>query len=351
MLDENKAHYVSVTGIVIKDGKFLITKWSANEKAFPSLWTVPGGKLEKEDYIKRPADTSAGQWYNICEDIVRREVLEETGIKIRNIKYLASLVFIRPDGIPVVVISLYGDYAGGEVKLSEESIDYAWVNLEEAMDYKMIDGIFEELEMLDKVLKGSKVVEWGEKINKDELLTEKIRKYVEDECKKPESKYGYECFESHFIPTVKYAKLLAERLNANAEIVELAAWLHDIGSIIYGRENHHITWSKVADKKLNELGYEKEKIERVKECIFAHRGSKYIERKSIEAQIIAEADAINYFDDIGNLIWVVAHYEKKDKKEALCSVKDKVINSFEKLSDSAKEIVRPKFEAAMLLLN
>ena len=82
--------------------------------------SLENGKLEKEDYIKRPADTSAGQWYNICEDIVRREVLEETGIKIRNIKYLASLVFIRPDGIPVVVISLYGDYAGGEVKLSEE---------------------------------------------------------------------------------------------------------------------------------------------------------------------------------------------------------------------------------------
>ena len=57
MFDPNKAHYLVVTGIILKDGKYLITKRSPAEKAFPNLWTVPGGKLELNDYTKRPKDT------------------------------------------------------------------------------------------------------------------------------------------------------------------------------------------------------------------------------------------------------------------------------------------------------
>ena len=52
MYDKNKAHYVVVTGIIIKDGKFLITKRAPTEKAFPNEWTVPRGKLELDDYKK-----------------------------------------------------------------------------------------------------------------------------------------------------------------------------------------------------------------------------------------------------------------------------------------------------------
>jgi len=162
-MDPNKAHYVVATGIIVKDGKYLITKRSPNEKAFPNLWTVPGGKLEMNDYNKRPKDTSS-HWYNICEDIVRREIMEETGLKIKNIRYLTSLAFIRPDNIPVVVISLFADHHDGEIKLCEDLIDYAWVTLEEAKNYELIEGIYEELEMLDKLLKGEKVGEW-KKIN------------------------------------------------------------------------------------------------------------------------------------------------------------------------------------------
>jgi len=159
-MDNNKAHYLVVTGIVVKDGKFLITKRSPNEKVFPSLWTVPGGKLELDDYKKRPMDTS-DRWYNIFEDLVRREVMEETGLEIKNIKYLTNLSFIRPDGIPVVVISLYADHDKNEVKLSEEMVDHAWVNLEEAKNYDLISGIYEELEMLDKIQKGESNVKWS----------------------------------------------------------------------------------------------------------------------------------------------------------------------------------------------
>jgi len=52
-MDPKHAHYVAVTGIIVKDGKYLITKRSPNEIAFPNKWAAPGGKIELDDYIKR----------------------------------------------------------------------------------------------------------------------------------------------------------------------------------------------------------------------------------------------------------------------------------------------------------
>ncbi|GHV26801.1 hypothetical protein FACS1894176_07970 [Bacteroidia bacterium] len=43
-------------------------------------------------------------------------------------------------------------------------------------------------------------------------LIDQIRNYIEEECKKPTSKYGYEPFTEHFIPMVAYAKELADKL-------------------------------------------------------------------------------------------------------------------------------------------
>lgn len=182
-------------------------------------------------------------------------------------------------------------------------------------------------------------------------ITEEIRKFVEEECKKPSSKYGYDPYLFHFLPTLKYAKILAEQLHADVEIVEIAALLHDLGSIIHGREDHHITSSEIAEKKLRELSYPEEKIKKIKQCIISHRGSKKIIRETAEAQIIADADAMSAFDNIAGIFQAAFIYENKNQEESKKSVKQKLINSFDKLSPQAREIIKPKFDAAMLLLS
>jgi len=160
MFDPKKAHYIVATCIVVKDGKFLIAKRSEEEERWPGRWTVPGGKLEKDEYMKRPHDTKEGQWYNVFEDLVRREVKEEVGLDIKNIKYLTSLAFKREDGVPTIIVSLYADNDEGAITLSDELTDYRWITIEEAENYDLIDGIYEELEMLDRVLKGEEIREW-----------------------------------------------------------------------------------------------------------------------------------------------------------------------------------------------
>jgi 8-oxo-dGTP pyrophosphatase MutT (NUDIX family) len=160
--DKNKVHYIVVTGILVKDGRFLITKRAAWEKAFPNRWTVPGGKLEVLDYALREKDTPH-HWYNIFEDLVKREVKEETNLEIDNIGYVTSMAYIRPDGIPCVIVSLYATPASDDIKLCSALSEYAWVNLEEAKGYDLIEGMYDELEILDNFLKTGKHMKWEKK--------------------------------------------------------------------------------------------------------------------------------------------------------------------------------------------
>ncbi len=142
-------HEVVVTAIVVKDGKFLITRRSPLKKRFGGMWTVPGGRLETRDYMNLPKDTK-DYWYNVLEQVLRREVKEETGLAIQNIEYVTSLATIHADGAPSLVISCMADWESGEVVLQESETDqYAWVSLEEAKTYDLIDGIYDELEMAD----------------------------------------------------------------------------------------------------------------------------------------------------------------------------------------------------------
>jgi len=159
MPQENQyLHEVAITTIVVKDGKYLITKRSPNKKRWPNLWTVPGGRLETSDYANFPKDTEH-YWYNVLEKVLRREVMEEVGLDIENIEYVTSLATLHSDGAPSLVISCMADWKFGEVKLQEEECDeFAWVSLEEARNHTLIDGIYDELAMTENRRRGNKSV-------------------------------------------------------------------------------------------------------------------------------------------------------------------------------------------------
>ncbi len=188
-------HEVAITAIISKEGKFLISdrrkesrrkraefsearlyliiRRSKNKKRFPSMWTVPGGKLETSDYTSLPKNTK-DYWYNVLEKTLSREVMEEVGIKVNNVQYLTSLATVHKDGAPSLVISCTADYQSGKIKLQqEESDDFAWVSLKEAKQslrpnglkkYDLIDGIYDELVMAEKKLKGLFAGKAGKKV-------------------------------------------------------------------------------------------------------------------------------------------------------------------------------------------
>ncbi len=148
-----RLHFVVATAIIVKDSNFLIVKRASHEKAFPDKWTVPGGKLVLHEYNHLPKTSfTHPQWYNVVDWVLHKEVKEEVGLKIHKPQYLCDLVFVRPDGYPVVTLSYWAQYKDGDVKLCKDLSDYAWVTLDKAKDYDLIDGIWDELKLVDGIL-------------------------------------------------------------------------------------------------------------------------------------------------------------------------------------------------------
>jgi 8-oxo-dGTP pyrophosphatase MutT (NUDIX family) len=157
MKTENKLdprlHFVVATAIVVKKGKFLLVKRAAHEKAFPNKWTVPGGKLVAHEYGQLPYKTKYPQWYNVIDWVLKKEVKEEANVEIKKPNYLCDLVFVRPDGYPVATLSYWAHYKSGVAKPGKDLTDHAWVTLKEAKKYDLIDGIWDELKEVDKIIK------------------------------------------------------------------------------------------------------------------------------------------------------------------------------------------------------
>src|SRR3990167_11524811 len=129
-IKNRELHRIVSTAIIYKGNKYLITKRSLDKKVWPGRWTVPGGGLEIDDYVNTKPTTKNNIWYFALAESLRREIKEEVGVEIGEIKYLLDLAFIRPDNIPVLTLSFYAPWKKGKVKLNSESIDFAWITQE-----------------------------------------------------------------------------------------------------------------------------------------------------------------------------------------------------------------------------
>ena len=176
------------------------------------------------------------------------------------------------------------------------------------------------------------------------------REYVYRESKKNTNKFGMNAYDHHFKSVVKYARILAKECHADTEVVLVAAWLHDIGSIEGYYEDHHIQGQRFAEEFLKKQSYPQEKIDRVKHCIYAHRGSKTIKRETIEAQCVCDADSMSHFNTIDSLFYLAIKIHNLEAEAANTFVKDKLARSYRKLSPTGKRIIAGKYLAAMELL-
>lgn len=155
----DKLFYFVANVVVVRpeDRRALILKRHELEVAHPGKWCVLGGKLEWSDLdINHPSRVNGNvlDFYGIVEDLLVREAREEAGVEIdRQLQYVNSVGYIRPDGVPSVMVKFAARYISGEVVFEEDSFtDSAWVTMDELKGYDCIEGIPEEIEKALKLI-------------------------------------------------------------------------------------------------------------------------------------------------------------------------------------------------------
>jgi len=115
-----KTHLILVNAVVFKGNQVLVSQRSWDEPHEPGKWTIPGGKVER----------TTGDVFGILEETLKKEVQEETGVKIESeLQLITNNTFIRSTGQHVVAMVFKCRYKSGKAFPLEDTIDCKWATL------------------------------------------------------------------------------------------------------------------------------------------------------------------------------------------------------------------------------
>lgn len=127
-----------------------------------------------------------------------------------------------------------------------------------------------------------------------------VENYVMDRIKwhKETADDHFDFWNEHIKYVYTEAIKLAEKYNADSEIVKIGALLHDIALInkVGTKVDHHINGAKIAAEVLTKLQYPHNRIQRVVGCVYNHRSSK--NATNIDELCVADGDILAHFDNI-----------------------------------------------------
>ncbi|MCX7711416.1 MAG: HD domain-containing protein, partial [Clostridia bacterium] len=142
-----------------------------------------------------------------------------------------------------------------------------------------------------------------------------------------------------------YAELLAERFNADKEVVELAAYLHDFSVIVDPEtaNEHHIAGADLAERILTEYSLPKDKIEKVKQCILTHSSPIQVGEGDCEAVCLSNADAMAQIAKPA--FWLYVNYSiwKNSYRQGVKAYLDWIDGNWKGLIAPAKEYVGDRY--------
>ena len=108
---------VGLQCFIKKDGKYLMLHRSKNKKIMPDVWMAPGGKQEFNEGLFACA---------------KREVFEETGLRIKNLRVkVVGNAYLEDVQTEMFFHFLIADYAGGGILEHPKDGELRWLTPEE----------------------------------------------------------------------------------------------------------------------------------------------------------------------------------------------------------------------------
>ena len=135
---------VNVEGAIYKNEKWLLIKRSEKEEHAGGLLSLIGGKVENE-----------GNSSDILERTLKREIFEEVGIQVLNLRYVNSSSFVTDSGLHVVDIVFLCDHESGEAyaKSPDEVDGVFWMTTQHILTNSELPIYLKEnIKLADKLI-------------------------------------------------------------------------------------------------------------------------------------------------------------------------------------------------------
>ncbi|WP_448811862.1 NUDIX hydrolase [Agromyces bauzanensis] len=128
--DRRSPRRIRAVSAIVRDaaGRYLLVRRSAPPE--PGRWTLPGGRVE-------PGESMA--------DAVAREVLEETGLRVRVGAEAGTLERAAPDGGVFEIHCFATEHRGGEPAAGSDAAGLRWATVEELDRLELTRGLRELL--------------------------------------------------------------------------------------------------------------------------------------------------------------------------------------------------------------
>jgi uncharacterized protein len=179
-----------------------------------------------------------------------------------------------------------------------------------------------------------------------------IREFVQGACQRGENVFGPTFFDQHLAVVAEGATTLAERLGADVQDVQLAAYLHDISAVCdpITLPNHPSLSADLATQLLIERGYPQGRVSSIARAIASHSNSLPIGTASAEEVCLSNADAVARILRPAYWMYFAFGVRKSGFKEGRQWLRSLIEKQWCSLVDPAKELVGKQYAATLDLL-
>jgi uncharacterized protein len=181
-------------------------------------------------------------------------------------------------------------------------------------------------------------------------MTDKIEELVKEEC--AGSAFGPPFFSEHVLVVAQFASRLARPLDADEEVVALAAWLHDLAAVRdpSAQPDHALLGAELAHEVLSGYGYTATTIAGVSRAVASHSFPLQPGSASPEEVCVSQADAVAQMLRPFYWLYFATSVRGLCYEEAKGWLANLIASKWKALAPVARELVGARYRAALDLL-